>query len=56
MNQIIKTETIDFNALVSKSVTLSENIQSKMINILNKEFTEEQLRWYIANLYIYIFI
>jgi phage anti-repressor protein len=54
MNQIIKTETIDFNALVSKSVTLSENIQSKMINILNKEFTEEQQRWYIANLYIYM--
>ena len=54
MNQLIKTETIDFNTLINESVTLSENIQSKMIDILKEECTEEQLRWYVANLCIYM--
>ena len=53
--QNIKPKTIDFNALVSKNGNnISINCQSKMINLLNKEFTEEENRWYIANLYIYM--
>jgi hypothetical protein len=54
MNQIIKTETIDFNALIKNSTTLTLDCQSKMVEILNKEFTEQETRWYIANLYIYM--
>jgi len=54
MNQIIKIETIDFNNLIKTNTTLSLDCQSKMINILNKEFTEEENKWYTANLYIYM--
>lgn len=54
MNQLIKTKTIDFNTLINESVTLNESIQSKMIDILKQECTEEKLRWYVANLCIYM--
>jgi hypothetical protein len=54
MNQLIKPPSVDFNALVSKNGNISINCQSKMIELLNKEFTEEENRWYIANLYIYM--
>ena len=55
MNQIIKPESIDFNDLVyNNSNKISLDCQSKMVSILNKEFTEEENRWYIANLYIYM--
>jgi hypothetical protein len=54
MNQIIKTESVDFNKLIKNSTTLTLNGQSKMIETLTKEFTEEESRWYIANLYIYM--
>jgi phage anti-repressor protein len=54
MTQIIKTNSVDFNALVSKTSNISMDCQSQMINVLNKEFTEEENRWYIANLYVYM--
>ena len=54
MNQIIKTETIDFNALIKSNTTLTINGQSNMIDILKKEFTEEELHWFIVNLLIYM--
>jgi phage anti-repressor protein len=55
MNQIIAPKSINFNELVKNSnTTLSLNIETKMIKILNTEFTEEQQRWYIANLYVYM--
>ena len=55
MNQIIAPKSINFNELVKNSnTTLSLNIETKMINILNTEFTEEEQQWYIANLYIYM--
>ena len=54
MNQIIKPETVDFNTLIKTNTTLTLDCQSKMINILKKEFTEEENRWYTANLYIYM--
>jgi phage anti-repressor protein len=55
MNQIIAPKSINFNELVKNSnTTLSLNIETKMINILNMKFTEEEQQWYIANLYIYI--
>jgi phage anti-repressor protein len=54
MDQIIKPDSVDFNALIKNSTTLTLNTQSKMVEILNKEFTQEESRWYIANLYIYM--
>ena len=54
MNQMIKPDSVDFNALIKNSTVLTLNTQSKMIEILNKEFTEEESRWYIANLYVYM--
>lgn len=54
MTQIIKPDSVDFNALIKNSTILTLDSQSKMITILNKEFTEEENRWYIANLYIYM--
>ena len=33
---------------------MSLNIQSKLIDLLNKEFTEEQQKFYVANLWMYI--
>ena len=54
MTQMIKPDSVDFNALIKNSTTLILNGQSKMIDTLTKEFTEEESRWYIANLYIYM--
>jgi phage anti-repressor protein len=54
MDQIIKTECIDFKALVSKNSNISLNVQTKMIKELDKTFTEEESRWHIANFYVYM--
>ena len=54
MTQFIKPDSVDFDALIKNSTTLTLNTQSKMVENLNKEFTEEESRWYIANLYIYM--
>jgi len=54
MTQIIKPDSVDFNALIKNSTTLTIDCQSKMVEILNKEFTQEESRWYIANLYVYM--
>ena len=56
-SELITPETINFTELVRNSNTtlsLSNEYQSKMINLLNTEFTESQQQWYIANLYIYM--
>jgi phage anti-repressor protein len=54
MTQMIKTDSVDFNKLIKNSTVLTINGQSKMIDTLTKEFNEEESRWYIANLYIYM--
>jgi hypothetical protein len=55
MNKIIAPKAINFKELVKNSnTTLSLNLETKMINILNMEFTEEEQQWYIANSYIYM--
>ena len=47
MTQIIKLDNIDFNKLVNDNNNgLSLNFQSKMINTLSANFTEEEQRWY----------
>lgn len=47
MNNLIKSDTINFNELVktSNKSILSESLQSKMVTLLNEEFDEEEQRW-----------
>lgn len=54
MDQMIKPESVDFQALILQNNNISDYCQSKMINELNKTFTEEESKWYIANLYVYM--
>lgn len=54
-SDLVTPETINFTELVKQSnTTLSLNVQSKLIDELNKEFTESQQQWYIANLFMYM--
>lgn len=55
-NTLITPETINFTELVKIGNTpvLNETFQSKMVMMLNQEFTDEEQRWYIANLYVYM--
>ena len=56
-SELITPETINFTELVKSSNTslkLSDDYQSKMITLLNTEFTEQESQWYITNLYIYL--
>lgn len=54
MNQLVP-KTINFKELVENNdTTFSINIQSKLVDCLNTEFTEEEQKWYIANLYTYM--
>ena len=48
---MIKTDSVDFNKLIKNSTVLTINGQSKMIDTLTNE---EESRWYIANLYVYM--
>jgi len=49
------SKSINFTELVKNSnTTQSLKLQTKMIDILNKEFTESEQQWYVANLYMYI--
>ena len=54
-NELVIPETVNFTELVKSSNTkLSFNCQSKMVDLLNQEFTEQESQWYITNLYIYL--
>jgi hypothetical protein len=54
MNQIAPT-SINFSDLVkSSNTTLSLDIQDRLIEQLNTNFTEDEQRWYVANLYMYM--
>ena len=55
MNQLIRPESINFHDLVKNSnTTLSLNLQTQMVTLLNEKFTEEQQKWYIAMLFMYL--
>jgi len=54
MNQIAP-KSINFNELVkSSNTTLSLNVQNQLVERLNTNFTEDEQRWYVANLYMYM--
>ena len=49
------SKSIDFTELVKQSTTTqSLKLQTKMIQILNNEFTKSEQQWFVANLYMYI--
>ena len=55
MTQNIVPKAINFKELVKNSnTTLSLDVQTKMVGLMNEEFTESQQQWYIANLYVYM--
>ena len=44
---LVISESINFNELVKKSNTaLSLNLQTKMVDTLTSEFTEQEQQWY----------
>ena len=52
---IIKPKTVNFSELVKNSSTiLSLDLQSELIDSLNEHFNEEEQRWFISNLYMYL--
>ena len=54
MNQIAP-KSINFSELVkSSNTTLSLNVQNQLVERLNTNFTEDEQRWYVANLYMYM--
>ena len=55
MNQVIKFDQVDFKTLVDKnSCHSSLNFKCKIIDELNNTFTEDEKRWYIGHLYMYL--
>ena len=52
--ELVTPETVNFTELVkSSNTTNSLNIQSKIVELLNTEFTEPQQKLYVANLWMY---
>jgi phage anti-repressor protein len=55
MNTLIKQETVNFHTLVTTNCPNTNlNFQSKLIDELNTTFTENEQKWYVANLYMYL--
>ena len=52
--EITTPETVNFTALLAHSDINNLQIQSRFIELLNEEFTEEEQKLYIANLYMYL--
>ncbi|NBP13913.1 hypothetical protein EBU95_05855 [bacterium] len=54
MDQLVP-KTVNFAELVKNgNTTLSLNCESKLVDKLSKEFTEQEQQWYIANLFVYM--
>ena len=51
---LIKRETINVQELVSKDSNLSITLQTRLVEKLQNTFNEEEQRWYIGNLYMYM--
>jgi len=55
MDKNMKFEHVDFNALVTKnSLDKSLDFRCKIVDELNNTFTEDEKRWYVGNLYMYL--
>ena len=55
MDDIMKFEHVDFNALVMKNnLDKSLNFRSKLVDTLNNIFTEDEKRWYVSIFYMYL--
>lgn len=57
MDKKIKPDKVDYLALVNSNVSkeiIKENVHSKLLAKMKNEFTEEQQKWYIANMYMYL--
>jgi phage anti-repressor protein len=54
MEQVVKLEIVNFQELVSKNDNLSINFKSKLVDRLDKYFTDNDRRWYVANLFVYL--
>jgi len=53
--QIVVKTPLNFKELVSNgSSTLSLDLQTKFVDKLTTEFTNEEQQWYIANFYVYM--
>ena len=51
----IAPKSLNFKELVKTSnTTLSLNIQDRLVERLNTDFTDDEQRWYVANLYMYM--
>lgn len=51
----VEPKSINFKELVKTSnTTLSLNIQDRLVERLNTDFTDDEQRWYVANLYMYM--
>jgi hypothetical protein len=55
MNEVVKVSVIDIDGLINKS-DISLSFKSKLIDKLEDTFNEDEKRWYIANLYMYLYI
>lgn len=54
---IVKPTSINYSKLLENSVTtteLSESSDAKLVQLLNNEFTEEEQKIYVANLWMYM--
>ena len=55
MSQVVKLTQVDLKTLVNtNSPNTSLNFRSKILDELNNNFTEDEKKWFIANLYVYL--
>lgn len=52
---IVKCGTVDFHNLIRNSkLEILENYESKFVKLLDETFTEDEQRWYVANMFMYL--
>ena len=54
IEQLITKDTVDFNGLVKYNKITSVDFQSKMLDELKLNFTENEIQWYMANFYCFL--
>ena len=51
---LIKYDNIDLKTILKENNKLNDQINTKFINELKYEFKEEEQKWYIVNLYMFL--